>query len=301
MIPFRRLTALTRWAVLCVAMAARAETVKFAIAGDNRKSAGFVQIEEQIKRAAGAGLQLLIGPGDIDPPEHTRAEVDKVFGESFPWYPAVGNHDLSSLPYLRSYFDKRLAKTAKAGPAGTRETTYSFDAGDVHVAIINVYWNGSAAPVNDAYRDENVVAPLREWLAADLDASQKPWKLVVAHPPAYPQPDRNWHETRHVGQSLDKHPAERDAFWKMLEQHGSTAYICGHSHRYSKYRPEGGQVWQIDSGLARGEDASWKYDTFIIATADEKQITFDAYRNLKERGKFEIADTLTLPAAKKTP
>jgi hypothetical protein len=301
MIPYRRVVVLALCVVACPAFTARPEIVKFAIAGDNRNSPGFVQIEERIKQAAGGSLQFLLSPGDLDPAEHTRREIDQVFGKTFPWYPVVGNHDLNSLPYLRAYFDKRLANTVKPGPAGTRETTYSFDAGDVHIAVINVYWNGTPAPGSDKNRNESIVGPLREWLAADLDASKKPWKLVAAHEPAYPQPDQDWHEARHVGKSLDKHDAERDAFWTTLEQHGASAYICGHTHRYSKYKPEGGHVWQLDSGLARGDADSWKYDTFIIATADANQLKFDIYRNLKERGKFEITDTLTLMPPKKTP
>ena len=294
MIFSRRLSGLALGAVACVVFTVRAEPVKFAIAGDNRNSSGFVAIEERIKQSGGGAVQFLLSPGDVDPAEHTRAEIDEVFGKSFAWYPVIGNHDLHSLPYFRAYFEKRLANAVKPGPPGTRETTYSFDAGDVHIAVINVYWNGTLAPGSDGGRSENVVGPLREWLAADLDASKKPWKLVAAHEPAYPQPDQDWHETRHVGESLDKHRAERDALWTMLEQHGATAYICGHTHRYSKYKPAGGHVWQLDTGLARGEEDSWKYDTFIIATGDANQLKFDVYRNLKERGKFEITDTLAL-------
>ena len=298
MIRFRHVLLAAVCAVALVASAVRAEIVKFAIAGDTHHSPGFVKIEKQIKKTV-PGAQFLLSPGDIDPPEQTRTQIDRVFGKSFPWYFAVGNHDLGYSSYLRGYFDKRLAQTVKPGPAGTCETTYSFDAGDVHIAIINVYWNGGTAPGSDTNADGIVAAPLREWLAADLDASQKTWKLVVAHPPAYPQPDQHWHDTRHVGESLDKHPADRDAFWSTLKKHGVTAYICGHTHRYSKYLPEGSSVWQIDSGYARGENDNWKYDTFIIVTANEDQIEFDAYRNLKERGKFEITDILALPSPKK--
>ena len=297
MIRSRHLLVIALCAIACAAATARAGIVKFAVAGDNRNSSNFVKIEEQIKQTA-PSAQFLLSPGDVDPPKRTRAEIDKVFGKNFPWYVAVGNHDLGHLPYLRDYFDKRLAQTVKPGPAGTCETTYSFDAGEVHIAVINVYWSGSAAPGSDANRDATVSAPLRKWLAADLDASQKTWKLVVAHPPAYPQPDQDWHDSRHVGEGLDKHPAERDAFWSTLKQHGATAYICGHTHRYSKYAPEGSQVWQIDTGAARGDNDTWKYDTFIIVTANEDQIEFDAYRNLTERGKFKITDILALPSPK---
>src|SRR5262249_15656540 len=152
-----------------------------------------------------------------DPPQQTRAKIDKVFGDSFPWYPVVGNHDLDSLPFLRSYFRKRLAETVNTGPDGTRETTYSFDAGEVHISVLDVSWNGHATPDSDRQRGEKVVPASRDWLAKDLAASKKTWKLVFAHEPAFPKPDQDWHDDRHVGQSLDKNPAERDALWSVLE------------------------------------------------------------------------------------
>jgi hypothetical protein len=287
-------------AVLGSVIVARAESVKFVVTGDNRNYPGFLEVEKQIKNVAGNAVQFQISPGDADPPADTRAKIDTVFGPDFPWYLAVGNHDLEGTPFVHDYFNKRLAGKVNPGPAGTRETTYSFDAGDVHIAIINVYWNGKTDPGSDKKADNIVVPALREWLSADLKATTKPWKLVVAHPPAYPQGDQDWKDARHIGGSLDKHPAERDAFWAMLEERSATALICGHTHRYSKFQPPGSHVWQIDTAQARGNN-DWDYDTFLLVTADVNHLTVDVYRNLQERGKFEVTDRLTLTQPPKTP
>jgi Calcineurin-like phosphoesterase len=295
--PSRAPSFLVPFALLVLVAAASAETVRFAVASDNRGRPGFVEIEKQIKKAAGGTVRFLISPGDEDPPETTREQIDQVFGAQFLWYPVVGNHELKHLPYLRSYYLDRLKRTTRPGPKGCRETTYSFDVGNVHIAVLNAFWNGEQGVGDDRKFNGGIVAPLRAWLADDLRATSKAWKLVVAHPPAFPRPDQDWHESRHVGESLDRHPADRDAFWALLDRQGVAAYICGHSHRYSRYQPPGSRVWQIDAALARGETNSWKYDTFVIVTADERRLKFEVYRNLKARGKFEITDTLTLTAS----
>jgi hypothetical protein len=280
-------------AVLCGVTVARAETVEFVVTGDNRNYPGFVEVEKQIKKVTGDAVQFQISPGDADPLADTRAKIDAVFEPNFPWYLAVGNHDLKGMAIVREYYNKRLKGKVNPGPAGTRETTYSFDAGNVHVAVINVYWDGKTDPDSDKKLDGMVVPALRDWLSADLRATTKAWKLVVAHPPAYPQADQDWNDARHLGASLDRHPAERDAFWALLEERGATALICGHTHRYSKFKPPGSHVWQIDSAQARGND-DWKYDTFLLVTADPNRLNFDIYRNLQERGKFVVTDRLTL-------
>jgi hypothetical protein len=281
--------------LLLVALAAgAAESVKFTITGDSRGAPGFLTVAEQIKAVAGGPGEFMLTPGDDDPPPTTRQHLDKAFGAEFEWFPVIGNHDLPGLPYLREYFQKRLKAKVTAGPAGTRETTYSFDAGPVHIAVINAYWNGKTEAGSDSKTSNLVVAPLRKWLAADLKASRQPWKLVAGHPPAFPQPDKDWHDTRHLGESLDQHPTERDAFWALLAEQHVSAYICGHTHRYSRTQPADGQVWQIDAAQARGDLSSWKYDTFVVVTGNGQQLEFKTYRSLQSRGHFAVTDTLKL-------
>jgi len=247
----------------------------------------------------GGRIQFLISAGDQNPAAMTRSQLDAVFGMSLPWYPVVGNHETSTtgtneMKYLREHYDTHLKDKVNAGPDGCRETTYSFDAGDVHLAIINQYWDGKPKPAHDAVGSGDVVPALTAWLRQDLAASRQPWKIVVGHEPAFPQPDKDWESGRHTTSSLNANPKHRDAFWKVLEEAGCAAYVCAHTHRYSRYQPEGSSVWQIDVAQARGSSSSWKYDAFVIVTTDRSRLTFDVYRNLKKMGRFEVTDTLTL-------
>jgi len=168
---------------------------------------------------------------------------------------------------------------------------YSFDAGPVHIVCINEYWNGGTAAGSDIARDGDAVTELRQWLADDLASTDKPWKLVVGHEPAYPQPDEDWGDARHVGDSLDKYPANRDAFWDVLEQHDVAAYLCGHTHRFSHYLPPGSDVWQIDCAEARDLG---QYGAFLIVEANDEMIRFDVYRSLST-GRFSLTDTWAVP------
>ena len=114
---------------------------------------------------------------------------------------------------------------------------------------------------------------------------------MVGHEPAFPQPDKDLDRNRHAEGGKDN----REAFWKLLEDQGAAAYVCGHTHGYNRYQPKGSKVWQLDAAQARG-DTNWKYDAFVIVTADESRLNFDVYRNLEEKGKFKITDKLTLSA-----
>ncbi len=94
-----------------------------------------------------------------------------------------------------------------------------------------------------------------------------------------------------MSDSLNAYPGNRDAFWSLLEEKGATAYVCGHTHRFSHYQPPGSDVWQIDAAQARGTGI---HDTFVIVTAGAESIQFDVYRSLVG-GQFSLTDTWIVP------
>jgi hypothetical protein len=281
--------------------------VRILVAGDSRGKPGFADILG-VARSVTSELPVtaLITPGDMDPIPTTLLQIASAFGEPLPgtgqagrglvWYPAVGNHEATSpgaMEALRAYYDSHLSGITDAGPPGTRETTYSFDVGAVHVAVVNEYWDGNAAEGSDAAVRDAVVPALREWLERDLAASRQPFKIVVGHEPAFPQVDQDFHEGRHADSSLNARAGERDAFWEVLEQQGATMLLCGHTHRYSRFRPEGSRVWQVDAAQARN-DASWKFDAFVVLTATKRALRLETYRHLTAIDQWDVTDSLTL-------
>ena len=139
----------------------------------------------------------------------------------------------------------RLANTPLIGSDGIttdqQALSYSFDAGAVHITVVNT---------DPAGFDDSV--PI-EWLKNDLrEARARGAKQFFVfghkmpftyHPPgkAAPKPD-----------GLDARRELRDAFWDVIEQFGAS-YFCGHQHVYNASQPtriNGGKAWQVIVGTA---------------------------------------------------
>jgi hypothetical protein len=198
----------------------------------------------------------------------------------------VGNHELpglgseayygANMDWLRSYD----YGTVNAGPSGCSETTYSFDYSNAHFVVLNEYCDAGG----DTVTDGDIPDHLYNWLVADLAATSQPFVFVTGHEPAYPQPDADNGRARHMADSLNQYPANRDRFWDLLVAEGVTAYICGHTHNYSAVRIDengvigGDGVWQIDAGHARGRGDPGARSTFVRVTVDTDHVTYEVYR-----------------------
>lgn len=276
--------------------AVAAETFHFTVTADPRSSdALYDGVLAAMKAKIGGQGAFQACVGDIDPPGKLRAKVTARFGDSAIWIPVVGNHELAggaNMTWIREEYTKGhdgrkplKAFTKANGPAGSAETTYSFDYGNAHFVVLNQYWNGTTKSKADISVGGDVVPELLAWLSADLAANTKPAVFVLGHEPAYPK-------TRHVGDSLDQNKAHRDAFWKLLESKGVQAYFCGHTHYYSKLQQPGGKVWQIDAGSTR--NASKNGNTFVDVTVSDKSVRYDVWRD-RAKGSFAIEDTWSEP------
>jgi hypothetical protein len=139
--------------------------------------------------------------------------------------------------------------------AGSVETTYSFDYGNLHVIVLNGTGTGPAISVNG-----DVVNALYQWLIDDLYANTQPVVMVTGHEPAFP-------EFRHITDCLNKYPSNRDRFWKVLNDQKVLAYLTGHTHFFCFKRMDESHLaterylwepftWQIDAGNAGQENTS---------------------------------------------
>lgn len=97
----------------------------------------------------------------------------------------------------------------KNGEGSYRETNYSFDYGDMHVAVLN--------SVLDFDKQLS-------WLEKDLRATDKKWKIVMGHYPYY------------GGQSGDETGMDmmRVKLSQAFERLGVSLYIGGHDHVYKR-------------------------------------------------------------------
>jgi len=267
----------------------------FVVTADMRKYSGPGQYDtQQYFRGAcetiatlGGGA-FMVSPGDVDPPASVEWTIKQYIGQDYTWYPVVGNHEAETpadMEWLRAYGagGSVSSNAVNVGPPGCGETTYSFDYGNSHFVVLNEYCDG----ISDTGTDGDVVDALYNWLAADLSATDKAHTFIFGHEPAYPQPDADNGRLRHLGDSLDAHPANRDRFWALLKNEGVVAYICGHTHDYSAVSIGG--VWQLDAGHARGVRDTGARSTFILIHVDGGVVTFEAYRDDANGGTYTLA------------
>ena len=275
----------------------------FTVTSDlHNNTKGYNCVLDAMQARSGGQGAFQISVGDVtdvagQTPAAIRKVIDAQFGAQALWYPVVGNHDIrggktsASMKWRREEYQtgntcrpalKNLV--GHSGPAGSEETTYSWDCGNAHLVVLNEYWNGKTDPGSDVATDGDIVPALRQWLEADLAADKKPFTFVFGHEPAFAK-------YRHVGNSLDEHLANRDAFWKVLKQYHVRAFISGHAHVYYKELHDG--VYQIcdgTAGSARGE----KHQTYldVVVQSDEAQIHVwqnDSFGS----SKWHLAETIT--------
>ncbi|HEY75244.1 MAG TPA: hypothetical protein G4O00_03565 [Thermoflexia bacterium] len=237
--------------------------------------------------AALGDVAFMVSPGDIDPPLGVQWTISQTLGADFPWYPGVGNHEAETpddVAWLQAYDYGPV----NPGPSGCPTTTYSFDYGVAHLVMLNVYCNAGGPTITDGKIPDH----LYEWLAADLQATDRPYIFVFGHEPAFPQPDAETGRERHVGDSLDAYPANRDRFWDLLASHGVVAYICGHTHNYSAVRIDG--VWQLDAGHARGKGDRGAPSTFLVIRVENDLVVLETYRDDMAGGPYTLVERIPL-------
>ncbi len=284
---------------LAASAAALAQTppeFAFAVAADMRQFAGpgsydapkyFRGVVESV--AAAGGVAFFVIPGDLDPPDGVRWTIDRSLGPAFPAFMAVGNHETASPPamaWLRAANSggTTLPFIVRPGPAGSRETMYSLEYGDTHIAVLNEYFDGRT----DAAGKGDIGDATYQWLADDLAATNRRHLFVVGHEPAWVQPDADNGRLRHLGESLDANPSRRDRFWSLLKARRVRAYLTGHTHCYSAVNIGG--VWQIDVGHARGIGDTGARSTYVIVRVSPKRVSFETYRDHADGGPYVLAD-----------
>jgi hypothetical protein len=184
-----------------------------------------------------------ISGGDVENGGHALVDADlAAFCPSCTsWSYVASNHDTSMWGLSNDAFD--------------------YD-GNTRIILLNLYSCPAGVCTCDAGR---VCEHTLAWLATQLDGSH-PFVFVVGHEPAYP-------DTRHVGDSLDQYPDERDAFWQLLNERGVVAYLCGHTHYYDVYSNSVGSTCQINLGNAGNDSGdSSNPQTFVLF-----DITDDGY------------------------
>ena len=170
----------------------------FAVCGDSR--GGWEVYKRILEQVEAEGAAFLVHLGDMVNSGHEYefagfAEFMKGF--SRPFYPVPGNHDNG---------DGLL--TAYLKYSGAPAAHYSFDHGPLHLSVIDT-------SLGDA-TDRELAR-----LAADLQASGRPLKMVALHHPPF-DPAGTDHIMRRGN----------EAFMALVAEHNVAAVLAGHIHSY---------------------------------------------------------------------
>ena len=145
-----------------------------------------------------------------------------------PFMPIVGNHDTFTLrgqAYLDN-FDLPQNSTVDG-------FNFSYDYGMIHFACVNSQFI--------AEDPTTYGAAVGAWLAADLAASSKPWKIVVTHHPI---------ESSQAVHAIDTRVS--NIIQPIVEAAGVDLVIQGHNHLYERHNPINGVHYITTGGGGRG-------------------------------------------------
>lgn len=140
-------------------------------------------------------------------------------------WPAPGNHDYKSVniithngPYYEIY---DLPTTGESGGlASANEFYYSFDYGNAHFVCLNSEYS--------PYFYIPVASPMAIWLLADLQQSNKRWKIAFWHQPAYTKGSHDSDDPFAIMSQF------RQNIGPILELGGVDVTLQGHSHCYER-------------------------------------------------------------------
>ncbi|WP_340022393.1 S-layer homology domain-containing protein [Paenibacillus sp. FSL K6-1096] len=139
-------------------------------------------------------------------------EASSVYASSVPSAYAMGNHDVKGGG--KYIFAKGLGLPLN-GPEIQKEYAYSFDSGEVHFVVLN------------SEADEVTMGKQAEWLREDLISSNKKWKIVMFHKPAYHTEDGRGNLIEYT----------QTYFAPILEELKVDLVLEGHDHVYARTYP----------------------------------------------------------------
>jgi len=244
--------------------------------------------------------EFLLIAGDIDPDTDRYADYNDIFGDAGAmqaYYPVMGNHDYypdtgEDAGDHRDYiYNTILPEQPGVVRHASNDASYYVDWKNVRLIAVDQYSSlGMDGCINDAGIGwvEDVVA--------SADPSER--VFISFHEPAFPR-------YRHVGDSFDACPVQRNAFWNMVVANRDRvkAVFSGHTHYYVRMRvrdpasleandagafpDQDGGVCQINMG-----GVGWgPLTTFVRVSVASDTIRFRAFASENDAGAgFHVVD-----------
>jgi len=169
--------------------------------------------------------EFIIMVGDFDPAKSIYNNYKKVFAETISmkaFFPVKGNHDEGK--HTAFITKKILPEQDSITIQNSSYVNYYIDWRNVRIIVVDQY--------SDFGSDGCINSTGRKWVEESIQsAHHKDHIFICFHEPAFPR-------IRHLEDSFNEYPEERDAFWNMLIKYKSTvkAVFNGHVHYYYRMR-----------------------------------------------------------------
>jgi len=204
------------------------ESFKFLIMGDSQ-SLDYGVWRTTLQQAAqnNPDAAFFVSMGDLVDVGQDYAQWEAWFAaaagvlEKLPVMPLTGNHECYT-PDRRfsrpEYFTAQFS-LPRNGPLGLAGQVYSFDYGDVHLIMLDSQSGEQARLIPDLLEQQ------RQWLEADLAATNKRWKLIFIHRPIYGNKPDGIHENL------------RQTFEPAFDRYQVDVVFTAHDHVYARSGP----------------------------------------------------------------
>lgn len=226
-------TPLTADATFRTAPAADATSLSFSFVGDSCSSpsnctATYNAMLSQSNNGFCITLGDLAGRGEDNITDYWQSHFFTPaanFIKNVCMYPNIGNHELYNENAVYVYPGRYEYNWSIPTAGSGTELYYSFDKAHVHFTSVDTYWT----PYSTGTAQYN-------WLAGDLAAATKPWKIVFGHEGPYISEDG----------TASGRAAMRTSITPLFEQYGVDLYLHGNYHYYQRNTVNG--VHYIDQG-----------------------------------------------------
>ncbi|MBU1236686.1 MAG: metallophosphoesterase family protein [Gammaproteobacteria bacterium] len=185
---------------------------------------------------------FVVGLGDIAYNTGSHAEYDANFFDQMsargddgdgargiladrPFVPALANHD-----YDQSYantpdgFLDSFVLPTDGVPAADAERYFSFDAGDAHFVVLD----SMKFDTTDSSETANRLQAMLDWLAADLAATTRTWRIAFFHHTIFSAGTHGTYGDIGINRLM------RQKLAPILQAHGVQLAMFGHDHLYER-------------------------------------------------------------------
>jgi len=207
-----------------------------------------------------------------------------------PEYPTPA---LDSVTYQDSTTGKTYISTYDSGDTiGSKYTTYSFDEGNSHFVVLDIYSGLEFFEEKHSgriYENIFVFAHQPIWETGGenktvlVNIDYKEHYLNIAKTKG--TDSLRWFEEHYTSKIKS-----REDFWNLLSKNNVVAYFCGHTHHYSAKKIDG--VWEVNLEIGAWEiEGRTRYGEILI---DKNKVDLLVKGYIQKTGDFKVIDKVSL-------